>query len=130
RRCFWDLMPRSYYSYTWVLVLLAGLALFHFCGSAVRGYIDTASIFLWWGKIWMVSEDSRHGPLLLLVAGWLFWRNLKKSDQSQTSSPWIGAFWIVAGILLHAFGFLIQQTRVSCVAFLVFLYGLAWFGGG
>ena len=54
----------------------AGVAVFQFFGNANRGYIDTASLFYWWGYQWInPGSETEHGWLILGLSAWLFWRN-------------------------------------------------------
>ena len=51
---------------------LAGAAVFQFFGNATRGYIDSASLFYWWGYQWVnPGSETEHGLLILPLAGWL-----------------------------------------------------------
>lgn len=60
---------------------LAGFALFQLRGNAVAGYIDTASLFYWWGFQWLNPEsETQHGWLILALSGWLFARNLRNAE--------------------------------------------------
>ena len=60
---------------------LAGATVFQFCGNASRGYIDTASLFYWWGSQWVNPlSETQHGWLIVALSLWLFWRNLGIAD--------------------------------------------------
>jgi len=89
-----------------LLCALAGVAVFAFFGNATRGYIDTRSLFWWWAAQWFnPASDTQHGPLVLLVSAWLFWRNLRATQTvasigAQNNAP---ASWSAA--LLCRFGF-------------------------
>jgi len=74
--------PRATESLGWALVCaLAGAAVFQFFGNASRGYIDTASLFYWWGFQWVnPTSETQHGWLILALSAWLFWRNLGIAD--------------------------------------------------
>jgi EpsI family protein len=120
---------------------LAGWAVFQFFGNATRGYIDTASVFVWWGTQWFdPASELEHGPLLLLVAVWLFWRNVRNappqigSAEKAAKGAWTIAWPATAamsmGLSLHALGYAVQQTRVSIAALLVFGWGLLMLAGG
>jgi len=129
---------------------LAGAAVFQLFGNATRGYIDTASLFYWWGFQWVnPTSETEHGWLILALSGWLLWRNLRKVESqelrvesrdsavgslnaqlSALNSPWPPATAMALGLALHALGFAAQQTRVSIVALLVFTWGVLRFGGG
>ena len=120
----------------------AGLAVFQFFGNAARGYIDTASLFYWWGYQWANPQsESEHGWLILGLSGWLFWRNLRARDQgprtrdqgqkSPAASRELGPpAAMVAGLLIHLLGYALTQTRVSIVGFLVFAWGVLALAGG
>ena len=50
---------------------VAGMAVWQFFGNANRGYIDTASLFYWWGFQWFNPDsEAEHGILILAIAGW------------------------------------------------------------
>jgi len=126
--------PMSFAASRWLPALvcaLAGVALFAFFGNATRGYIDTRSVFWWWGAQWLnPAADTQHGPLVLIVAAWLFWRNLRRIPCIFTpaSTPALAA--MLCALALHLLGYVMQQTRISIVALLVFAWGvLALFGG-
>jgi exosortase len=122
---------------------LAGAAVFQFFGNATRGYIDSASLFYWWGFQWVnPNSETEHGLLILPLAGWLLLRNLRSREigsgskeqgarsREQGDRAWPGVVAMGAGLALHALGFAAQQTRVSIVALLVFTWGAMRFMGG
>lgn len=112
--------------------LLAGSAVFQFFGNATRGYIDTRSVFYWWGSQWFnPASQTEHGLLILLVAGWLLWRNLRTVDKNAgVECGCSAAVAMLAGLGLHVLGYAAQQTRLSIVALLVFVWGVITFAGG
>ena len=114
------------------LILAALVAIFQFCGNSARGYIDTPSLFYWWFYQWFnPRSESEHGPLILALAIWLFWRNLKSSPLSHNrSQPALGFGLILCAIGIHLLGYLVQQTRISIAGFLVFVAGAAFLAGG
>lgn len=137
---------------------LAGAVVWQFFGNATRGYIDTASLFWWWGVQWFeTNSETEHGVLVLGLSGWLFWRNVcartedeavkdqgrRTKDQGaeggdgggggnrlQAGSCLAAGGAMVAGLALHALGFAAQQTRVSIVGLLVFAWGVLRLAGG
>ncbi|MSU47593.1 MAG: exosortase-associated EpsI family protein [Opitutus sp.] len=133
-----------------VVCAFVGAAVFQFFGNANHGYIDTSSLFYWWGFQWInPSSDSEHGWLILGLSGWLFWKNLRKaesaglraerqtsadrtlsSELSPLSSPWPAGAAMASGLALHALGFAAQQTRLSIVAFLLCTWGVLRLAGG
>lgn len=128
----------------WAPALACGvvlLALFQFFGNPVRGYIDTASLFYWWGFQWVnPASEGEHGWLILGLSGWLLWRNLHIADgrfpigdvpaRQSAIGNWQSAIVILVGLSLHALGFVAQQTRICIVAFLFCLWGVLRLGGG
>ncbi|MBI5769145.1 MAG: exosortase-associated EpsI family protein [Verrucomicrobia bacterium] len=126
-----------------ILCALAGAAVFQFWGNATLGYIKSASLFYWWGVQWFDPRaETEHGPLIVAVAAWLLWRNLRKVERllppagslrappSTLQSPWPPAAAMAAGLALHALGFAAQQARVSIIGLLVFAWGVLRLGGG
>lgn len=123
---------------SWVVAAgcaLVGFVVFQFWGNAVRGYIDTSSVFWWWGWQWFnPASESQHGPLILGLSVWLAWRNLTKpeggSQKSEVGSPWPGAVAMVVGLGVHLLGYAVQQTRFSIIAVMIFAWGVLRLGGG
>jgi len=135
---------------------LAGVAVFQFCGNASRGYIDTASLFYWWGFQWVnPTSETQHGGLILALSAWLFWRNLGRAEsgerkaesgrhtadsggrtangknrKSEIQNPKLAASAMLGGLALHLFGYFVQQARLSIVALLLFAWGVLALAGG
>ena len=137
---------------------LAAVAVFQFFGNANRGYIDSASLFYWWGFQWFnAGSETEHGPMILALSGWLFWRNLRaahgaeslelRAERSERVAVGAGAVGgglgnrlqagsyaavaaMVGGLGLHALGFVAQQARISIVALLLFSWGAVTLAGG
>ena len=64
-----------------VICALAGAAVFQWFGNANHGYIDTNSLFWWWGfQWWNPQSETQHGWLVLAIAVGLLVRNLGISD--------------------------------------------------
>ena len=84
---------------------MAGALVFQMWGNAVRGYIDTTSVFWWWGWQWFnPGSESEHGPLLLGLAVWLGWRNLRKNEVRRKKSE---------GLNPTAFSYLVGQVTIE-----------------
>lgn len=118
---------------------LVGAATFQFFGNANRGYIDTASVFYWWGFQWFnAGSETEHGPLILAISAWLWWRNLRLKEASDSERPstgvrepqWPALAAMLLGLALHGLGFAAQQTRLSILALLVFTWGVLRLAGG
>ncbi len=113
-------------------LLVCGLIIFNFFGNSTRGYIDTTSLFYWWGFQWFNPQSqTEHGPIILALSLWIFSRNLKAPSPARNSpSPWLGLLIIISSLLIHLFGYLVQQSRISIVGFLIFLIGSSYLLGG
>ncbi|MDA1276428.1 MAG: exosortase/archaeosortase family protein [Verrucomicrobia bacterium] len=99
-------------------------ALFQFWGNAVFGWVDTPSMFHWAYFVHDTAAEDGHGKLIpLVVLGLLWW----KHDELLAAPKrlWWPALGLVLGALvLHVLGFMVQQTRISIIAYCVGVYGL------
>jgi exosortase len=131
----WQRLPNKTFFFT----LLAGwLVLFQFWGSSILGYVHTASIFGWLNEAYNTAgavEDAGHGDFIPFIVLGIFWwkRKTLLALPLQLWTP--GIFIVAAALLLHVFGYLIQQPHFSVVAFFLGVYGLmglawgrAWLG--
>ena len=125
------------------LVLLgAWILLFHFLGNSTLGYVNTPSLFGWWrwvytrgsaeGANWLAqileSDESFPWFVPLIVLG-LFWWKRHELQKLPKKIWWPALGLLVVALLLHVAGFVVQQTRISLVGFLVGFYalmGLVW----
>jgi EpsI family protein len=141
----------GFWSSAMVCAVVGGLV-FQFWGNATRGYIHSRSLFYWWGVQWFdPAAELQHGLLVLCVAVWLFWRNLRIQNGPTTASSADGQSDAVAaagqsveggsgrvaslaamlaGLALHLAGYAVQQSRVSIVALLIFTWGVLTLAGG
>lgn len=135
----WQNQPRK----GWFLALLAAwIALFQFLGNSTLGYVNTPSLFAWWN--WVFTRGAREDTWWLnkileadesfawfvpvIVLGLIWW----KRDQLRRLATRV--WWPALGLLalagvLHVLGFVVQQTRISLVAFFLGLWaltGLVW----
>jgi exosortase len=104
--------------------LLAGwLVFFHFLGNSVFGYVDTPSLFVWMDYSYMNPDDEHGRYMLLVVLGLCWWK--REELMTVPKAHWWPALWMLGGaLILHVAGFVVQQTRLSIVAFFLGLYGL------
>lgn len=113
-------------------LLCAWLLLFQFLGNGTFGYIDTPSLFDWlWVAHTNANVESEQGPGFLapfLVLA-LFWLK-RKELVALEKQVWPGGMALLgAALLLHVFAYLVQQPKLSILAFLTGIYGImgvAW----
>lgn len=131
-------------------LLVIWLALFHFLGNSTFGYIPTASLFHWMFNAYVTSptvgvrpspwespmqwlervvegisnSDDGHGLFVPLVVLVLLYLKRDRLLKSVTGIWWPGLILVAGALLLHIFGYLIQQTRVSIVAMFIGIFGL------
>ncbi len=130
--------PKSQFRMSWVAALAcaaAGALVFQFFGNSNHGYIDTASLFYWWGFQWVnPASETEHGWLILGLSAWLLWRNLQiancGSRIADFSDRRFATLVMIGALLLHAVGFAVQQARISILALLLFSWGVLALGGG
>jgi len=100
------------------------IVFFQFLGNSTFGYTDTPSLFAWLNYTYQNSVDDQHG-FLVPVAVLVLLVVKRKELISLPKAPWWPALTlVVASLLLHMVGYVVQQTRVSVVAFFAGLYGL------
>ncbi len=114
---------------------VVGVIVWQFFGNAAHGYVNTDSMFWWWISQWLdPAAETEHGWLILGLSIWLFGRNLKRDEggsRVMDDAPvWPALVAMAAGLALHAIGFAVQQTRVSIVGFLIFMWGALRLAGG
>lgn len=125
----WRRLPDKFFFFS---LLAAWLALFHFFGNSILGYIHSPSLFAWLGNSYHpggVDSDDSFGELMpFVVIGLMWWkRNELLALPLQTWRP--GILFLIAGIGLHLFGFALQQPRFSVVGMFAGIFGLmglAW----
>jgi exosortase len=123
----WRRLPNKAFFFT---LLAAWLALFHWLGNSILGYVHTPSLFSWLNEAYgsQVTDDG-HGPLIPFLVVGLFWWKRKQLLALNLQVWWPGLLILMAAMLLHIFGYVIQQPRVSAVALFLGIYGLmglAW----
>ena len=105
-------------------LLLAWLALFHFLGNSTFGYTDTPSLFGWLKYCYSMKAEEEHVFIVPFVVLFLLWwkRDILLEVQKRSSS--LALLLLVAAVALHAVGYVVQQTRLSFLGFVLGLYGL------
>ena len=114
------------------LLALSGFIIFQFAGNSVQGYIQTHSLFTWWGSQWFLSgSEADHGPLILMLASVIFfWNCLRFVHIPAREAAGKGILLISLGLLLHLSGFIAMQTRLSILGFLSYLLGVLFLTAG
>ncbi|MGA2786411.1 MAG: exosortase/archaeosortase family protein [Verrucomicrobiota bacterium] len=126
----WRRLPNKPFFF---ILLAAWLALFQFLGNSILGYIHTPSLFLWMHEAYRsyggsANDDAQGNFIPFLVIG-LFWWRRKELLASSFNMWWPGLLILIAGMVLHLVGYVLQQPRISIVALFAGIYGLmglAW----
>jgi EpsI family protein len=89
-------------------------------------------MFYWWGYQWANPlSETQHGWLILGLSCWLFWRNARAEPAAPNPAvPGRASAAMAAGVLLHVLGYGMQQTRLSILGALCFLWGVLALAGG
>jgi exosortase len=128
-RAFWERLPNKG---LFGILALGWLALFHFLGNSTFGYVETGSLFQWMFNAYTreteVADDG-HGVIMPFVVLGLLWWKRDKLVAGELRAWWPALVLVFLAMLLHVLGYLLQQTRLSIVAFFLGFYGLmglAW----
>jgi exosortase len=124
----WAVLPNK----TFFFALSAAWALlFALVGNSTMGYIHTSSLFAWLFDIYTspIAEDQ-HGLLIPFVVLILFWWKRKELVAQPLGFWWPAGLLVVAALIGHVLGFMVQETKLSLIAFLIGLYGLAGMAWG
>jgi exosortase len=116
----------------WVAAVstVCGILVFQFLGNSTRGYIASSSLFYWWGFQWVnPASDTQHGFLILAISAWLVFHNLRSEPRASGACAAAAAA-MVAGLLVHALGFVAEQARLSILGLLLFTWGAVSIAGG
>jgi exosortase len=108
----------------WICLFVSWLALFQFLGNSTLGYIETRSLFRWMSYCYTAQPDDQHGYLIPLAVVFLFWTKRKELLASAEDVWWPALTVVALALVLHIMAYLVQQTRISIVAFALGLYGL------
>ena len=112
-----------------LVLLLAWFALFQFLGNSVLGYFHTPSLFGWLSGVYNSSPDDSFGQFIPFLVLALLWWKRKQLAAVPKCYWWPALALFVWALLLHLLGYVVQQTRISLVAFFLGLYaltGLLW----
>jgi len=121
----WSSLP---YRAVFLGLFAVWVALFHWLGNSTLGYVNTPSIFGWLNALYHRESTAESGdelcPLIPFIVLALFY--FKREELTFIpKKPWPMALGLVVlGLAAHALGFIIQQTRISIVGFLLGGFGL------
>jgi exosortase len=110
----------------WLILVSIGswVGLFHWLGNSTLGYVNTPSIFGWWHWTLTQIPDEEHAWIMPLVVLALLWCKRKEFLELEKRVFWPALFVLLMAIMLHTAGYIIQQSRLSVVAFVLGIYGL------
>jgi len=128
-RALWRRLPNKSLFFS---LLAAWMAIFHFLGNATFGYVPTSSLFSWMLNAYLSDSpvgDDGHGLVIpFLVIGLMWWKR-DKLIARPLEAWWPGLLLVLGAMLFHLIGYVIQQPRLSIIAFFIGVYGLmglAW----
>ena len=130
REC-WQKLPNKAF---FLCLLAAWLALFQFLGNSTLGYIHSPSLLSWTLNAYSpigdyFSSDDGHGVIIPFVVLALFWWKRKELMALPLNLWWPGFLLFGLALLLHIAAYMIQQPKLSLIAFFAGVYGLmglAW----
>lgn len=123
----WDRVPEK-----WGFIVLAAAwaLLFQFFGHCQFNYTQTPSLFAWmWGAWSSEALDCEQGKMIPFAMLGIVWFKRETIISSLGKVWWPALIPLFGACLLHLFGYLIQQPRISIIAFFIGLYsliGLVW----
>jgi exosortase len=120
----WEELPNKGLFFT---LLAAWLALFHFFGNSLFGYIHSPSLFHGMYRAYNnpnPSSDDGHGNFIPLLVMGLFWWKRKALLAEPLKIWWPGLMIVVLAMLWHVLCYVLQQPRFSILAFFAGIYGL------
>ncbi len=105
------------------VLMVAWLVLFHFYGNSTLGYVETSSLFGWWQWTLANSPTESHAYFMPLLTGGLIYYRWARLNLVPKGLWWPGLAIVVVALIGHLMGYLIQQTRISVLAFVLGIYG-------
>jgi exosortase len=120
----WEPLPNKGLFFT---LLAAWVALFHFYGNSLFGYIHSPSLFQVLYQSYNnpnPSSDDSHGNFIPFLVMGLFWWKRKELLAGTAQTWWPGLLLLVFAMLLHIFSYVLQQPRFSALAVFAGVYGL------
>src|SRR5437867_9601335 len=122
-----------------VCLLGAWIVLFQFLGNSTLGYAHTPSLFGWWFWVYtragqgpdgsvdiirILTVDEAYAWFVPFVVMGLLWCKRSELVASPKGVCWPALGVLVAAVMMHVLGYMVQQTRLSVAAFSLGVYGL------
>jgi exosortase len=126
-RWFWQRWPNKA---LWFGLFGAWLLLFHFLGNSTFGYTTTPSLFGWMRYCYDRSADDEHGYLIPILVLVLFWWKRRELLAVAQGIWWPALALLAMALAMHVLAYMVQQTRISILAFFLGLYTLLGFVWG
>jgi exosortase len=123
----WERLPNKGFFF---VLLAAWLALFQFLGNSTLGYTPTPSLMSWMYRVYTAGGSNlfdAEGSFILmipLVVLFLFWLKRKELIALELKLWWPGLLLLALALVLHLFGFFVQQPAISIVALFTGIYGI------
>jgi len=111
------------------VLVLAWLALFHWLGNSTFGYKDTPSLFGWLQYAYSMKTEEEHVFIVPFVVAILLWWQREALLATAKRAWWPALALLAAALVVHSAGYIVQQTRISFLGFLIGVYalmGLTW----
>jgi exosortase len=107
------------------ILLVAWIALFHWLGNSTFGYKDTSSLFGWLQYAYSMKTEEEHVFIVPFVVAILLWLQRDELLAAAKGTWWPALGLLALALALHIAGYIVQQTRISFLGFLIGLYALA-----
>jgi exosortase len=121
-QAFWRGMPDKA---VFGVLLACWVLLFQYYGWTTAMSGRTGSLFDWmWDKWSDPSNDASHGKLIPWVVLVVLWFRRERLVKSVSGVWWPGLAAVGLALVLHVVGFVVQQPRLSMVAFFFGAWGL------
>src|ERR1700677_1925300 len=113
----WHRLPNKAFFFG---LLAAWLALFQFYGNPILGYVHSSSLFAILVNAYdNPAADDSHGILIPFLVIVLYWWKRKELLALPLNIWWPGLLILLGALLLHVFGFMVQQEFLLIPAFFI-----------
>ena len=106
------------------VLIAAWIGLFHWLGNSTFGYTDTGSLFGWLKYSYSMRTEEEHVFVVPFVVLFLLWWKREALLEVPKRFWGVALVLFAAAALLHIIGYVVQQTRISFLGFILGLYGL------